>query len=171
METVTIGRLRSSLDGGAATIQARMTTGGQRFDLFMRATRGPLATGAEPFVHVGLFAAMRLGVPLHIEGALPVDFLRRLDDIQDILSAWHPTLRKAHIDVEQIEDGVSAPAGAGVGSFFSGGVDSSYTALKHGAELTDLTLVRGFDMPLSDQPLWDVVAPRLGTPLPTWAHA
>ena len=161
MERVTVGGLRASVDGGAPSISAQVTIAGRRSEVYVRASRGPLAAGAEPFVHVGLLAAMRLGAALHIEGPVSPALLRHLDQIQDILCAWHPALHKASVQAERVTSLAHAPAGQGAGCFFSGGIDSSYTVLKRRAELTDLILVRGFDMRLGNQPLWDLVAPRL----------
>jgi len=49
--------------------------------------------------------------------------------------------------------GRRAGARRGVGCFFSGGVDSFYTLLKHRREITDLVVVHGFDLPLASDPL------------------
>jgi len=47
------------------------------------------------------------------------------------------------------------PTGKRVGCFFTGGVDSFYTLLKHKDEIDDLIFVHGFDISLQETGLWN----------------
>jgi hypothetical protein len=97
--------------------------------------------------------ALTLGEPLRIP--LPIDRLlaRNVRELLNVWSAWYPALRPIKLEIETDD---SAPEGSRgrTGVFFSGGVDSFYTALRNrkgGAEglpTDDLILVRGFDFPL-----------------------
>ena len=53
------------------------------------------------------------------------------------------------------------PAGRGVGCFFSGGIDSFYTLLKHRDEITHLIFVHGWDIALGDRATRAMVSGRL----------
>jgi hypothetical protein len=64
------------------------------------------------------------------------------------------------VHAEQVEAG-HAPPNAHVASFFSGGVDSFYNALKHVREIDDLVFIHGFDVPLWDTALRGLVSSRL----------
>jgi hypothetical protein len=96
---------------------------------------------------------MRTGTPLEIDPAVPVStrLLAASDILQDIFASWYPCLRKVPVRA------VAAPAeslNAGAASFFSGGVDGSYTFLKHEQEITHLLFAKGIDMQLSNDALY-----------------
>jgi hypothetical protein len=67
---------------------------------------------------------------------------------QDILIGWHPDLRRVHIAASRA--GSPGAAAAGVGCFFSGGVDSFYSVIERLEEITHLVFVLGFDISLDD---------------------
>ena len=68
--------------------------------------------------------------------------------------------------VALVGDGADAPdaegcAPASVACFFSGGVDSWYSALRNQDRITHLILVRGFDIGLDNDTLWDTARTEL----------
>jgi len=71
-----------------------------------------------------------------------------LETIRDIFAAWIAGGRKVPLSFELSSDH-AAPA-KGVSLFFSGGVDSFYSLIKHKDEVDNLVLVHGFDIPLAD---------------------
>ena len=121
---------------------------------------------AESFVCALLLVAMQRNVPIEISAQYPVslEFLDNISQLQDIYVTWYPWLQKIEIHAAQ-DNGkrVYAVGGArsqSVAAFFSGGIDSSYTLLKHKAEITDLVYVRGIDMQLGDEALWQICLSR-----------
>ncbi len=161
MSTVDLGTVRHETMSGRPAIAVRVTIAGVASDVYIAASRAPLATGPEPFVHVGLLAAMKLGLPLHIAGAVSPRLLRHVQQLQDIINAWYPAFGKVPVHAEVRSDLACTAPAAGVACFFSGGVDSSYTVLKRQAELTDLILVRGFDMRVGNAAVWNVITPPI----------
>jgi len=70
-----------------------------------------------------------------------------LETICDIYAAWIDG-HKVPLNFE-ISSNI-ANAASGVSLFFSGGVDSSYSLIKHQEEIDNLILVHGFDVPVVD---------------------
>jgi hypothetical protein len=134
---------------------------GQTYETFFRSSQGPWATTADPFVPVALFPAMKLGAELWIEGRVSARLLARLDQIQDVIAAWWPAYSKVAVQAAHILPASSPPLLTHTAAFFSGGIDSTYTALKHQETLTHLIFVRGFDMRQPNAALWDVIAPPI----------
>jgi hypothetical protein len=97
--------------------------------------------------------AATLGEPLRI--GRPVDRLlaRNVREALAVWRVWYSRLHDVPFDLE-ISDAPAARGPRRIGAFFSGGIDSFYTVLRHvkgGAgtlPLDDLILVRGFDFPL-----------------------
>jgi len=90
----------------------------------------------------------------------PVDALLR-DGVQEVTrvwQSWYPELLAVAIEAESLTSGREAPGATA--SFFSGGVDSFFTALRHAAgdgtpaseTIADLVLVHGFDIPIDNEP-------------------
>ena len=98
-----------------------------------------------------LFPAMRRGEPIEIDRALAVSprLLKAVQTIQDVFVLWNPMLQRIQVQAERIEEPKRAEEGAG--AFFTGGVDGSYTLLKHAGEITHLVFVKGIDMQLDNE--------------------
>jgi len=94
-----------------------------------------LTTTGHPWIVALLPLAARLGEDLRIP--LPVDRLlvRNLTELLRIWRGWYPTLREVPLDVTICESPATRRAGAPArtAAFFSGGVDSFYTLLRHAA--------------------------------------
>jgi hypothetical protein len=150
--------------------------GGDRYDLhfdFGGALPGCLAARADAFVPALLVPAMLAGEPL--ESDLPVSprLLRQVGRVQAILSAWRAELRP--IAVRMPEAATALAPAPEVGCFFSGGVDSFYSALKslNGRTpphpVTHFIFMKGFDALLGKKDTLDAseahvrrIAERLG---------
>jgi hypothetical protein len=82
--------------------------------------------------------AMATRSRLVIEDEVDEQLMRSQTRIQEILSFWHPTkLRRVDVDASIVR----RQPRLGVSSFFSGGVDSTYSALQHRDELAHIVLV------------------------------
>ncbi len=101
-----------------------------------------------------LHAAMVTGSHLKLPGLVSSRLFSAVPQIQDTFRLWSTKHKRANfqrvpVDVE-VRNG-PADRASGVACFFSGGVDSFYTLLKHRDEITHLILVHGFDISLKDR--------------------
>ncbi len=129
-----------------------VTLGATTDHIGFRLPPGPVDASLDPMLALVLPIAMRRNVPLRLEGGVSADLLEQADTIQDILVAWYPECRKIDVHPEQVlppPAPVATPAPAAAASFFSGGLDSWYTAVRRRDALQSLVLVHGFDMALS----------------------
>jgi bacterioferritin-associated ferredoxin len=165
---------------GASRLVGRIERrNGERFELFFEygdPLPGTLQALADAFVPALLVPAMLANEPLESDLEISPQLLRQTTRVQGILSMWYPELSR--VPVELPARSVPVPPGRAVGSFFSAGADSFYTALKSARGLlppdpvTHLVFMKGFDAGL-DQPeaLAESeahvrrVADRLGIPL------
>jgi len=111
------------------------------------------STRVEPFVVAALLGAMENGQALEVvpDALVSPRLLEGLERIQEILHAWNPRLRK--VEVRATPGPSPAPRG-GVALFFSGGVDATYTFLKHESEITHLVFVHGLEITLDNEDLF-----------------
>lgn len=154
MGELRLADVTSTYDGTHTTMSCDITfpdTTDRR--LWVRTTGDNRLDRADSFAALALLPAMKLGA--HLLSASPVS--RTLLEagfpaIQRIHSIWgedtyHP--RKGSFT----PIGVTAPAvadlspGPGVGVFFSGGVDSSFSLLDARSEVTDLVFIQDFEAP------------------------
>lgn len=115
------------------------------FRLWYRFPRAIAPSGsADPFVAAALYPAMLEGRGLEVEAGLTVSptLLENLRTLQEIHHTWNPALKIVPIAAATAP---SQALNAGTLSFFSGGVDSTYTLLKRHAEITHLVFAQGFD--------------------------
>lgn len=81
---------------------------------------------------------------MKLPGILSSRLFSAVPKIQDVFCVWDEELfERISLDAETRRDG-QAERASGVASFFSGGVDSFYTLLKHRDEITHLIFVHGF---------------------------
>lgn len=100
--------------------------------------------GSEPdfLLPLTLLPAMRAGSALSLPGSFSPRLLAGADRVQDVFHAWDDeSFRRVEVRASERAGSRSRPAG--VGCFFSGGVDSFYTALKHLPEITHFVFMRG----------------------------
>lgn len=109
-----------------------------------------VASGADAFAPAMLLPCMRAGEPLQIDARLSPQLCFNLPRIRDIFHTWWPQFARCEIQVTP--GGVPAPPPPRAATFFSAGVDSFYTLLKHRAgagllpaPLTHLIFVRGVE--------------------------
>ena len=104
----------------------------------------PVSRSGDPFLAAALLPAMVRGEDLELEAPLTVSprLLANAARLQEIFHCWNPALKTVRISA------ATAPAealSAGALSFFSAGVDSTYTFLKHADELSHVVFIHGFD--------------------------
>ncbi|MFC1853324.1 hypothetical protein ACFL27_24260 [candidate division CSSED10-310 bacterium] len=117
--------------------------------VYFRSNDLPLAAHNESLVAMTLLPSMKKGYRLVTAGAVSEQFMAAIEDIQDIFCSWDSSLQKIKISGTELKKS-DPPAENRIGTFFSGGVDSFYTLLKHRSEITDLIFVIGFDIRLDD---------------------
>jgi hypothetical protein len=96
-----------------------------------------------------MLAAMRLGIDLDVSGDISATFLENQYKLMKIFNGWFPRYQPINIFGNKVPITPKRATGR-IGAFFTGGVDSFYTYLKHQDEITDLIFVHGYDVRLSD---------------------
>jgi hypothetical protein len=153
VEALIIRSPETRAEADTLTFSSRVETPAGSYDMWFRGPREVVRPqGADAFLITCLPTAMKLGLPVVVEASTSPRLLEALDTIQDILDKWHPDFRRIRVDAPAAPPACPPPRG-GVAAFFSGGVDSFYTALKHRDALSALVLVHGFDMPLENTEL------------------
>jgi hypothetical protein len=150
MATVRVTPLESSDPHRAAA--SVLLPDGTQAEVHLEATV-PLVAGATRWVPALVPVAMGTGSDLAVDGPVDPAAVEGARAAQQVLHGWYPHLRVAAIDAPAGTD-LPAPV-AGVGCFFSGGVDSFYSVLQHRDEITHLVFVHGFDIPIADEDLGD----------------
>lgn len=95
--------------------------------------------------------AMRANSRLSLPGSQDPWALENAARAQKLLNSWFGNL--ARIDVSASADENDRRPADGVGCFFSGGVDSFYSAIDRINEITHLIFVHGFDIDIEDESL------------------
>ncbi|MGB1263298.1 MAG: hypothetical protein ACPG52_10335 [Cognaticolwellia sp.] len=114
---------------------------------------------ADAFVAACLIPSMKLGTDIVIDDDIPVSttLIENLEKLQVIFSSWSKLLGHT-LTVIQIKGGKRTKVASGWDktiSFFSGGVDGTYTYLKHAKEIDYLLFAKGIDMQLSSDDLYN----------------
>jgi hypothetical protein len=118
-------------------------------------TPAPLSVhdmAATALVHRAMFESR----DLHIEGPVTRSLLDGLAEYVALWALWRPGYYQS-ISVTAAEEAASAPANEAAVAAFSGGVDASFTLLRHARKLAgrgsrpihSAVLIQGFDIPLS----------------------
>lgn len=105
--------------------------------------------------------AMAAGETMHVDAPLDAMFTRNLSTVQDIYSMWGEGLIQIDVQAQSSETPPTETSGKKTALFFSGGVDSFYTFLKHQDEIDALVFVHGFDLALGDSELRSAVSKTL----------
>lgn len=122
------------------------------FRLWYRVPRDcPLEARGDAFVAAGLLPAMLAGENLVIDDA-PVSpqLLTSTARIQQIFHRWNPAWQLIEV---QAETAVPTPLRQGAASFFSGGVDGTYSFARHRDAISHLVFVRGVDIQFDNDDL------------------
>ena len=109
----------------------------------------PFGDPADGFLAAALFPAMRAGAELHVDQEVSPRLLSGIRQIQDIVHVWDRRFRLVELRAKVREP--ARRAAAGTAAFFSGGVDSFYSLVKHENEIDALIYVEGFDIRLEEE--------------------
>ncbi|MFT3878955.1 MAG: hypothetical protein QM703_04760 [Gemmatales bacterium] len=143
--TLTIHPPRLEQTTAGNRVSAKLQAPGFSQELWYEVSGSPLTTDATPFAIAALPIAMARGWNVQSEGPVSALLTRSVPKIQDMLCLW---IRQAQRIEWKAPVQASQPRLAPSGTFFSGGVDSYYTFLKHQEAISSLIFVTGFDVPL-----------------------
>ena len=131
--------------------------------LWYESGEGPLSTlpGADPFVLGSILFWMTKGGQLHVHGSVSARLLSGLAEWQQAWIKWRPD-RCSVVTITADEVRRDSAANPAAIAAFSGGVDSSYTVLRHAlddagsrnADLRAVLLIHGFDIALDERDLF-----------------
>lgn len=122
------------------------------FDLWAQSNKEILTAAPEARVAAALLPTMYKGEDLTVEEPLDPTFADNLSTVQDIYSTWWPEAERIMVEAPSGESNPSPTTGR-TAAFFTGGVDSFYTLLKHREEIDALVYVYGFDVDLDNASL------------------
>ena len=157
-------RVRKTKEQGRVRLGAQMeeengVIHGAPFFEFPEAWADDIASAPDPFIPPLLIAAMRAGVPLRVDLPVSERLCKRIPEQQAILQSLHPRELKTVPFHAAAGFRPPHPAASGIGAFFSLGVDSFHTLLRHepahtgdaeAAPCTHLIYIVGFENPLDD---------------------
>ena len=137
-------------------VRVTMQMGANEHNLFFESQDIQLANNMDAFLTLGLLPCMKHADTLVVDGEVSPRLLESISTLSDIYLSWHPSLHSVKIEkaIPVEKTGIKEKR---VGVFFSGGVDSFYTFLKHRDEITDLIFVHGFDVDIDDNDLHEKV--------------
>jgi hypothetical protein len=145
-----------------SAVQVQATKGGQELSALLDGSpiwfRFPeeyvLAPRGDPFLAASLLPAMLQGEALEIDPRAPVSprLLGQVAQLQEIFHCWNPRFGLIPVRASQA---AAQPANEGVASFFSGGVDASYTFLRHAEDISHLIFLHGYDIQLENRTLFE----------------
>ncbi|MCB0958886.1 MAG: hypothetical protein KDB04_05120 [Acidimicrobiales bacterium] len=145
------------VDGGIGLEVRSDAVDAARRAVHVRMADARLPATSDASLVAGLLLAMRRGEPLRIPGPVDAGLRARSDEVQAIFATWDRALRPTsrwyrRVPVEAAEATSPTTAGptAATAAFFTGGVDSFHTALRHRDRLDLLVYVHGFDVALDD---------------------
>ena len=143
---ITFSEVRAS----AGEVHGTIHVDGQSFAVWFKVTGARVEATAEAFTAMALPVAMSKGLAIEAPGPLDAGFRRNLDAWQQVLATWYPD-RLAPVDIVA---GARRPKkqARGRACFFTGGIDSFFSALRHLDSIEALIFVHGFDVPLVELP-------------------
>src|SRR5262249_21779737 len=153
-------RLRiNSIDDSIRTrlVQVEFQTPSRCHDIYFRSEDVKLAGTLDAFLPCALLPAMSEALDILADGTVSQRVAHSFPTIMNIFRTWEPSLHAVQVHGAVPANG-SAQVDGRVGTFFTGGVDSFYTLLKHHDEITDLIYVHGFDVGLDVPSLYHKVS-------------
>jgi len=123
-----------------------------------------LSKNSDCWLFLLLPIAMQLGENLQIEGAVTAEAIEAFDRAQRYLLQGHPNMREIKLEVSNLIDDSTQEddSSRGIGLFFSGGLDSTFSA-ETLDDIDTLISVWGFDIPATNSGHWqltlDIIEP------------
>ncbi len=143
--------------GDAQRLAYEVAIGSKRHAVYFASERAPLRAGADAALALTALAAMDTGVDLQVEGVLSPTFLKNQQQLMALFCQWFDRYQPVDLNATEVVEPHVLPSGR-VGCFFTGGVDSFYSFLKHREQITDLVFVHGYDVGLEDWPRREAVS-------------
>lgn len=157
MHAIRIARPRRQLQNNRAVISSEIQLPGKSFTLYFSSDPQYLQCwGGDAFLVACLLSAMKLKLPIYVDGEISPRLLCNIETIQDVFHCWNRNFAKVAVESQPRTENASAADGSA--AFFSGGVDSFYTAFKQSEQLTHLVFVHGFDIALDNPELRKKIA-------------
>jgi hypothetical protein len=144
--------------GGPSRLSMQFQAGRRSFSFEHRVSSGPVSETGDAALAAALLPAMRFGGRLEVDLPVSAKLAANIEAIQRAFMTHSPRLKRVEIVAPPVAE---ATGGRGVACFFSGGIDSFYSALSHLDEITHLVFVHGFDIPLAERDLRDRVSGNL----------
>lgn len=119
------------------------------YDVNLSANKKVLIENMETPLALSLPAAMRLRLPIFVNGSLSEQYLKKMFELMKHYEENYEDFHQVKITCKDVtkytleKQGISA-------AFFSGGVDSFYTLLKRLNDISILIVLYGFDIKLKD---------------------
>jgi hypothetical protein len=158
-----------STAGGRSYLATALDVGPQRHSVSWSVSAGAVTDRLDPLLAASLLPAMHTRLPIRIDGPVSPALIEGVRKIQQLYARWDPTICQVDV-VAPVGEPVRRSSRAA--AFFSGGVDSFHTAIRHSDEIDALVFVQGFDIRLERRSLLERVsqavraaADELGKPL------
>ncbi len=142
--------LSQGLSSDDRTFTAEIELGNDRHMVNVHSNNLTLAPSLEGLLSMGLLPSMKTGATMHANGPVSPRFLEGQARNQHLFRFWKPGYHPVAIEGAQLQP-PHHPQAQRVGTFFSTGVDSSYTFINHQSEITDLIYLAGFDITRGDR--------------------
>ena len=124
------------IDWEADKVSVSLVIGDEEYEVWISANEDLFQETTDFLLPIALLPAMKAGGALDLPGQISPRLLSSVPQIQDIFNMWESAYKHIPVNVQTRE--VSAERGVGVACFFSGGVDSFHTALRHQEEISHL---------------------------------
>ncbi|MDQ2817033.1 MAG: hypothetical protein M3T49_02315 [Candidatus Eremiobacteraeota bacterium] len=168
---VVVGKPSVVRDDKRAVVTAPITIDGRTHELYYKISTPSVSDGVEPFVAAAFVPALTVASRFVVETPMSRKLRDNLQRITEMFVCWEPE-RFHNLQVDAPSTQRPTPSGRTTACFFSGGVDSFYTLLKHRDDISHVIFVTGFDVRLDDTLLQAKVieavraaATELGKPL------
>jgi hypothetical protein len=146
-----ISNIKLTQDNKEITLSADLQFQGEKVKNMFFSTESKnksyIFVDASPFVAAVLIPCMKTGENIFIDGSISERFFNNTAKTMELFSGWDKKFKKINISANEVTRDKENPKNTAC--FFSGGVDSFYTYLKHKKEINDFILVHGFDIPLN----------------------
>ena len=130
----------------------------EAFITIHRSVEAPETLG-DSFLAAGLLPAMYLGEPLEIHAPVSGRLVQAINTVQDIFACWYPQfMRRVAVATPAVIPEGTRRTSEATACFFSGGMDSRYSMVKHCDTISALLTVKGFDIPIDDTNIWPKLA-------------
>jgi hypothetical protein len=129
----------AALEHDRQRLTAQLTAPGFSRELDVTVAGGTFSESPDFLVPTMLFPAMRMGATPRIDAPVSEKLLAGAAAVQDVVLLWEDAFTRVEMDAPVRRD--DAPPTGGAGAFFSGGVDSFYTVVKHLDDITHLVFV------------------------------